>query len=203
MAFAFNKHLFELGFAKALAAIAGAEKVTKEELRSLSRDILTAWHETGNVAYANKLLAVLSPMNKKTFIVFAKHFSGFSFDDVAGVFTKKSGKRYEKAHAECVEFLADPHNNMWTWAERHIEVKVKAFDVDAVKKYFTSALQKAQASGISEVEVLKAVLSGGVRVESLVQAFNEMEYKDVEGDAVQIPEEYFAKPAAPAADAPV
>lgn len=200
---AFNKGQFEHSFAKALAAIAGAEKVTKEELRSLSRDILTAWHETGNVAYANKLLAVLSPMNKKTFIVFGKHFSGFTYDEVAGSFTKKSAKRYEKAHAECVEFLADPNNNIWSWAERHIEVKPKAFDVDAVKKYFTSALQKAQASGISEVEVLKAVLAGGVHVESLVQAFNEMEYKDVDGDAVQIPEEYFAKPAAPVEDAPM
>jgi hypothetical protein len=180
----FNKGQFEAQFVKALQAIAGAERVTKEELKTLSRNILIAWHETGNCEYANKLLAVLTPVNKKVFVAFGKHFAGFSHDDVLGVFTKKSKKRYEKAHADYVEFMADPHNNIWTWAERHIEVTHKPFDVDGVAKYITKALKQAQGVGLSQVDVLKAVFKGGIEPAAVLTVFEEMglEFSEVEAE---------------------
>ena len=95
----FDKIAFEVAFASALVRLAASEKVTKEDLKTLSRSVLEAWHATGNVSYANKLLAVLSPVNKKTCVVFFRHFSGFSFDEVQGMFTGKSKKRYSNKKA--------------------------------------------------------------------------------------------------------
>jgi hypothetical protein len=174
-----NKHqlivnAFEASFADAIVKLATSEKVSKETLKTISREVLIVWHQTGHVQYANKLLAVLSPMNKKACVVFFKHFSGYSFDDVAGVFTKKSKKRYDKAHAECMEALDDPHFNVWTWAERHIEVTHKPFDVDSVTKYFTSTLKKALGAGVSQKDVLKAVFKAGVDPDVLIEAFEAM-----------------------------
>lgn len=200
---AFDKLTFEASFADALVRLAASEKVTKEDLKNLSRSVLEAWHATGQVVYANKLLMVLSPMNKKVAVVFFKRLSGYSYDETQGMFTKKSKKRYEDAHAECVEFLADPHNNIWTWAERHIEVTPKAFELDAITKYFNGAFKKAQGAGLSQSDVLRAVFKAGVEPGALVAAFNEMAFKDAEGDTVEIPLEMFAAEKAPTADAPL
>lgn len=178
----FDQKKFELAFSEALIRLATSEKVTKEDLKILSRSVLEAWHTTGNVSYVNKLLAVLSPMNKKTCVVFFRHFSGFSFDEVQGMFTGKSKKRYEQAHADCVEFLSDPHNNLWTWAERHIEIEKKDFDISAVKKYIAGALKKAQGVGLSQNDILKAVFAGGVEPQAVITVFEEMgiEFAEVE-----------------------
>lgn len=200
---AFDKLTFEASFADALMRLAASEKVTKEDLKILSRTVLEAWHATGQVVYANKLLMVLSPVNKKVAVVFFKRLSGYSFDETQGMFTGKSKKRYEAAHAEFVEFFADPHNNIWTWADRHVEIQTKAFELDAVTKYFNGAFKKAQGVGLSQADVLRAVFKAGVEPGALVEAFNQMAFKDVEGSEVEIPAEMFTPAKAPVGDSPM
>lgn len=196
----FDRIAFENAFNKALSSIGDAERVTKEALKTLSRDVLEAWHATGNVAYANKLLLVLTPVNKKVSVAFFKRFSGYSFDDVQGMFTKKSKKRYEQAHKDCMEALTDPHFNIWTWADRHIEVTPKEFDVSAVTKYMTSTLKKAEGNGLTQVDVIRAIFKAGIEPAAIVEAFNEMAFKDTDGDEVEIPA-VFGPAKAPAGEA--
>lgn len=198
----FNKNAFEALFVQALEALAGSERITKETLKTLSRDVLEAWHATGNVAYANKLLLVLTPVNKKVAIAFFKTFSGYSFDDVQGMFTKKSKKRYENAHKMFMESFADPHWNIWTWAERNIEVQQKAFDLEAVKKYFVNAVKKAEGNGLTQTDVIKQIFAAGVTPAAIVQAFNEMAFEDADGDVVEIPAVFGDAPA-PVGEAPM
>lgn len=182
----FDKSTFEKSFATAIEKLAVSESVTKRELRDLSRSVLEAWHATGNVVYANKLLGVLSPMNKKTAIVFFKHFSGFHFDDVMGAFDHKSKKRYDIAHADCVKFLTDPNNNIWSWAERHIEVSHKPFDVTSVEKYMTKAIKEAAGVGLSHTDLLKAVFKAGIDPACIIQVMDEMGYEfDTEAEPNQ------------------
>lgn len=176
----FDKSTFEKSFASAIEKLAVSEAVTKRELRDLSRTVLEAWHATGNVVYANKLLGVLSPMNKKTAIVFFKHFSGFHFDDVMGAFDHKSKKRYDAAHADCVKFLADPNQNIWSWAERHIEVEQKPFDVKSIEKYMTVAIKNAAGVGKTQVDVLKAVFKAGIDPACILQVMDEMGWDYIE-----------------------
>lgn len=173
----FNKANFERNFSEALERIGKAESVTKNELKTVSRTMLEAWHITGNVHYINRLLKVVTPVNKKALIVFSKHFGGFSYDEVLGEFTHKSKKRYEAAHKLALEFLADPHNNLWTWAERHIEVQQKPFSVENVEKFIKSAMNKGAGVGLSQVDILKAVFKAGIEPSCIMQVMDELGFE--------------------------
>jgi hypothetical protein len=197
-----NVAAFDAAFANVLETLAGSERITKETLKTVSRDVLCIWHQTGNVGYANKLLLVLTPINKKVAVAFFKRFSGYSFDDTSGMFTKKSKKRYEDAHKDCMEALDDPHFNIWTWADRHIEVQPKAFSLDSVNKYYVSALKQAQGAGLTQADVIRAIFSAGVEPSAVVAAFNEMAFKDAEGDTVEIPQ-VFGEVQQPAEESPL
>ena len=72
----FDKNQFDAAYKANVEKLAASEKITKELLRSMSRDVLEAHHATGDVAYINGIIAVLSPMNKKVCILFFKEFSG-------------------------------------------------------------------------------------------------------------------------------
>lgn len=181
----FDKNTFERSFNIAMDKIASSEAVTKRELRDVSRTVLEAWHATGNVVYANRLLKILSPMNKKTAIVFFKHFSGFHFDEVTGEFDHKSKKRYETAHADCVKFLADPLNNIWSWAERHIELQQKPFDISSVEKYMTKAVKQAAGVGLTQVDLLKAVFKAGIDPACIVQVMDELGLEFSEAEPIE------------------
>lgn len=173
---AFDKDKFEPTFNGSLQRIAQSEKTTKEELRTLSRSILEAHHATENVGYINRLIAVLSPVNKKAAIVFFTHFSGFSFDAASGMFTKKSKKRYDNAKVLAQTFLDDPLNNLWTWAERHIEVEQKPFAVEGFEKYMVRAVKNAAAAGIDQVELLKAVFKAGIKPDCIIEVMDQLGY---------------------------
>lgn len=167
----FNREEFNVAFVKALGKLARAEKVTRETLKDLSREILTAIHATGDIGYANRLLPVLTPVNKKVAILFLKHFTGFRFDDESLLFTKKNQKKYDEAHAAHVVFLEDPNNNIWSWAERHIDVEEKPFDVKTVTSTIIKAIKKTN----DQKAVMKAVLAGGITVDTIIALMQEMD----------------------------
>ncbi len=173
----FDKATFEKQFAASIEKLANSENVTRKELKELSRTILEAWHATGNVIYVNRLLKVLTPINKKTTIVFFKHFGGFSFDDVMGEFTHKSKKRYNQAADLSLKFLQDPNNNIWSWAERHIEVEQKAFNIENVEKFMTRAIKQAAGVGLSQVDLLKAVFKAGIDPQCIVEVMDQLGYE--------------------------
>lgn len=171
---AFNRGRFEVAFAQALDALGQAEAVTRRELRDVSRGILEAIHLTEDVAFLNRLLNVLTPVNRKVMVEYLKHFSGFHFDDKTTLFTKKNKPQWEKCGKLSEEFLAEPHNNVWTWAERNIEVKVKPFDLAAITKQFSNMLKKADENGITQKEVFKAILAGGMSVDTMLDMLDEL-----------------------------
>lgn len=170
----FNRAQFELNFTASIDALRQSEGVTKRELRVLSRTVLEAHHSTGDVYFINTLIDALTPLNKRVSILFFKEFSGFMWDDQLKRFTKKSKKGYDKAHAAYVEFMADPNNNIWTWSERNVEIEQKPFDVKKVTKFIEQAIKKS-----NQKEVLKAVLDGGIEVETLFALIEELGYAEV------------------------
>jgi hypothetical protein len=170
----FNREFFVNAFNAAIEALAQSEQVTKRELRSLSRTVLEATHETGDIQYINKLIAILTPVHKKVAVVFFKHFSGFSYDDGLKTFTKKSKKRYDKAFLEYVAFMSDPLNNIWTWAERNIEIEQKDFDLSKVTVYMKTAMKKAKEQGKTNADVLKAVIAAGMTADDVIAIMEEV-----------------------------
>lgn len=176
----FDKVKFEALFVEAINKLAGAERITKELLKALSRSVLEAHHATENVAYINQLIPVLTPMNRKVVVLFFKEFSGFQWDDENKRFTKKSKKKYDAAHATSMEFLADPHNNIWTWAERNVEVEKKPAPgvLEKVALFMTEIMPKAEKAGIEQADVLKAIFASGIKADAIIAAFNAMDYEE-------------------------
>lgn len=170
----FNRELFVAAFTSSIESLAQSEHVTKRELMHLSRSVLEATHETGDIQFVNKLVAILTPVNKKVAIVFFRHFTGFSFDDKLMMFTKKSKKRYNESFAEYVLFMENPHNNIWTWAERNIEIEKKDFELNKVTEYVIQSMKKAQAQGLTQVDVMKAIIKAGITADTIIAIMGEV-----------------------------
>lgn len=183
----FNREAFGQQFQKALSTLTESEKITRNTLSWLSRDILTATHETGDVAYMNQLLGVITPVNRKVCVLFFKTFTGYSYDEEKALFTKKSKKRYDKAHAMFVQFMEDPLNNVWTWAARHVEVEQKPFGEDNLVKYLTSARNKLQGK-MSDADILRAVFKAGVSADAVIEIMDELGFDVREEDAPKTPD---------------
>lgn len=175
----FNKAGFETTFNKAVKRLGAAEKVTKDVLRELSRSVLEAHHATEHVMYINQLVAALTPMNRKTAILFFKEFSGFKWSDDTLSFEKKDKKRYDGKQAMSDKFLEDPNNNIWSWAERNIEVEKKpaTFLCDMIKERAKAWHDRAQKEHISDADLLVAFFAGGIDPSAVVQALDKLGYE--------------------------
>lgn len=188
---AFDKKVFEKEFKTRIDKLGKAESSVRAELNVLSRGVLEAVHATEQIGYVNQLLAVLTPVNRKAAVVFFKHFAGFHYDDASRLFTKKSKKRYEQAHKNAMEFLENPNNNMFSWAERHIEVEQKPFDqvsfLKAQHKAFVRAVQQARDNGIDQKELFTAMFKPeegkpGLDVNALVAVLEAMDVVEVKAE---------------------
>jgi hypothetical protein len=176
MADAAGRKAFVDGFNASLKKLKTAEKVTREVLMHLSRDLLAALHGKdgllyGDIQYVNAVLPVLTPVNKKVYVLFMKHFTGFHFDDDLQVFTKKSKKRADEAQQNALALLEDPNQNIWTWAERHVEVEAKPFTAEKVTEFIIKATKKMAGD---QVAVLRAVMAGGITPAALAVILQEM-----------------------------
>lgn len=171
----FNKEEFESAYAKAIKALKASEKITREHLQSLSRSVLEVIHNPlcGDIAYVNRLLEVLTPVNRKVAVLYFQEFTGFNCDK--GVFTTKNKKAYVEHAAKAQKFLEDPMNNIWSWAGREIDVEKKEFDLDRLKKMTETLVKKADKAGIQQIEILRAVMSAGVKIETILEMMGELE----------------------------
>lgn len=172
----FDKKAFQIEFSKQLKRLAGAEKITKDLLRDMSRDVLRAHHATEDIIFINELIPVLTPVNRKVAILFFKEFSGFMWDNETLRFVKKSKKNYDNAHAASMAFLDDPHNNIWTWAERNVEVEKKPQPsiLEKVETFIHDVLPKAEKAGYTQADILGAIFKAGVKPEAVIAAFDAM-----------------------------
>jgi hypothetical protein len=172
---AFDKNVFIKAFDAAIISLAGAEKITKAVLLDLSRSVLEAHHITEDVGYINRLIAVLTPVNKKVAVLYFKAFSGFKWSDEKQEFVSKNKKEYDACHKAAIDFLNDPLNNIWTWAAREIEIEAKEFDEARMKKQVEALLKKVNDNKLSQVVMLKAMLENGLSLDSIIALMKEVE----------------------------
>lgn len=150
---------FDAEFDKALETLGASEKVTKDTLKVYANLAVDACHQFGQPAYLNKLRSVLTPVNMRAFTEFAIHFSGYHFDKDAMLFDKKSKKRYANALEMWSKFREDPLNNLWTWQKTGLRIEAHPFNVEDLKSSFAKTWKKAHQANLSNVEILKAMLS--------------------------------------------
>jgi len=136
--------------------LAASEKITKAILTELSRVILAYVYETGDVTPTNRLINVLTPMNKRTAILYFKEFLSFRFDDVQETFGKKNKKTFDKKNELVTIFLLDEANNIFTWAEDNVKIEAKPTDWGKkLSSDFKNAL--ADGYGIDDIMLLLQV----------------------------------------------
>lgn len=170
---AFNRDSFTASFPKTLTRLTRAEKLSKEVLMPLSRDLLFMLHSdeknAGDIGYINRTLAVLSPANKKVFLLFMKEYTGFICNDDGTMFVKKSKKHYAVVQAMALAWLADPLNNFYSWVGRQkIEATRIEFNADYVTSTTKRMLDKAHKNGMSNAQVLEAMFDGGITIDDLI-----------------------------------
>lgn len=163
---------------KTIASIAKSEANVKVKLAEISRDLLEyiCIQGSNDIDTVNRLLNVLTPMNKKTCEMFFTHFLPFNFDKDSGVFTDKmrGERKLDKLTEQADTFLANDGNNIWTWAKDNVKVEAKA--VDYLKK-IEGDIKKAldpEKGGLDQAEVLIAVMNGGLTPQAIIAVLEAM-----------------------------
>lgn len=169
----FNREQFDQSYKANVEKLAASEKISKDLLRSLSREVLEAHHVTGDVAYINGIIAVLSPMNKKVCTLFFKEFSGHTCNE-DGVFGKKDKKKYEEAASTSFDQLEDPLFNVFSWAERNVEVERKPFTLGKLQQQMGSLIKKAEGEKIPHAEIIRALFANGIEVAEFMKVVEHM-----------------------------
>ena len=170
----FDKNQFDAAYKANVEKLAASEKITKDLLRSMSRDVLEAHHATGDVAYINGIIAVLSPMNRKMCILFYKEFSGHLYSEEAKAFGKKDKKRYDDVKKKSFDRLEDPNFNVFSWAERNVEVERKPFTLGKLQQQMGSLVKKAEENKISHADIIRALFANGVEVNAFLKVMEHM-----------------------------
>lgn len=170
----FDKNQFDAAYKANVEKLAASEKITKDLLRSMSRDVLEAHHATGDVAYINGIIAVLSPMNRKMCILFFKEFSGHIYSEETKSFGKKDKKRYDDARKKSFDRLEDPNFNVFSWAERNVEVERKPFTLGKLQQQMGSLVKKAEENKISHADIIRALFANGVEVNEFLKVMEHM-----------------------------
>lgn len=154
-----------------IEAIKASERTTKKELGLVSREVLEYTTEHMDAQVINRLVAVLTPMNKKTAIQFFSAFTPFKWVAETGVFGAVKKKVKDQAIAAMQDFLATD-GDIWSWAEDHLKVEKKEPNfLSNITKNITKALESHKG----REEVMSAVLAGGLSVEDIMAVLDVME----------------------------
>ena len=167
--------------------LANAEKVTKAMLMELSRDLLSYVIVDGtmDIDAVNRTVAVLTPMNKQTAVLFFNHFLPFSFDADSCKFGGLNKKQLDAKTALITDFLEDENQNIWTWAADNIKIEQKAVDYLAkITKDVTKALADEE-QGTTVTDVMRAVLAAdGITITDVLLEMQQAQ-DIIDGEQVQ------------------
>lgn len=168
-----------------IATLKESEKITKVTLSILSRDMLLYVPDTDDIDMVNRTLSVLTPMNKATAILFFTHFLPWEAerdsDDKFTRFGKKSkgDKRLAKSVDAIKAFLADPSNDIWSWAAENVQTELKKKDLaGAIHRSVVQALkgdEKTDTPPLNPAAVMAAVFGGGITLEQMLEAADAFE----------------------------
>lgn len=169
------KQLLEAAAAK-IEAVFQAERITKQALGELSRDLLEIYRDHGDITLINRLLGVnedqkfiLTPMNwrvaVKYFREFIPHSSNWTDveayvnkhegERVAFKFEGKNANRLKKIGGKLEAWLADENNNIWNFKVA-FEPPKKDFLKDVVSRVRAAIAE--DKGGFSIADVMGAIL---------------------------------------------
>lgn len=158
-------------------ALKASEKITKAELSAVSRECLLYVPDSDDIDVVNRLLNVLTPMNRATAVLFFRHFLMWEFEEDADRFGAKLKKEKQvKRKQDLIDtFLANEDNDIWTWAKTEVTVdyKPKQFAAQITKAVQAALKGEVKDNGetppLSPQDVVAAVLIGGITVVDMIE----------------------------------
>jgi hypothetical protein len=167
-------------------ALSVSEKITRTELAGCATELLRYYseHLSTDIGAVNRLLAVLTPFNRRMAVLFFANFLPWKYDDDKGIFTTMKGnKQRDKCFTACHDFLRSG-KTIWDWSA-NIQTEIKPADWSGrlsgtVSKAISETImvkgeEVENTTRMTPSEVIKAVLAGGVRIMDILAAMNEME----------------------------
>lgn len=159
-----------------LEAILNAEKITREELRHMSRELLTYVPETDDIGVVNRLISGVTAMNRRGLILFFGHFLPWVEEKDTDGKHVRFGKRMDgekkiKRRLDLIEeFLADPANDFWNWTEANVEIKAPDYAAK-IASAINSAIKGNKAKGFDGLqphEVVNAIFASNLSFADLM-----------------------------------
>lgn len=164
----------------AIDALASSEKITREVLANISRELLMYVPDSQDIDAVNRLIGVLTPVNKKMAIMFFSHFLPWIVEKTPEGDFQRFGKKFEgdKKIARRMTlidtFLKDTTNTIWTWSKVNVSVEPSQKDfARLIQNNVKNALkgdQKTNTPPLNPALVMDAVFSGGIGVAELINA---------------------------------
>lgn len=159
-----------------IKTLTASEKVTKASLPVVVDELLHYVPGSKDIDALNRLLAVLTPANQKLVVIFMKHHIEWDFDDVKSQFTTmvKGDKTKANRREARVKFLKSK-TGFWEWVKVNakIEKRAKNFTNEIIN--LTARALKDGDNQITGLEVVKAIFEGGVSLEEVMQAADDVE----------------------------
>lgn len=187
-----------------LEAIAASENITRVELGHLSRELLTYVVDTHDIDIVNRLLGVVTAMNRRGLILYFTHFLPHTVEaDKDGTFNRfgkmfEGAKKIKRKVDLITEWLSDEANNFWVWSDANIEMKPKDFAKgieNAIKKALKGD-EKTDTAPLPIADVIAAIFSGGVSLDDMLLACLSKDEERRQAEAHLAAEEEAARAAA-------
>lgn len=170
--------------------VAASEKITKVKLALISRDILSYVMDSDDIASVNRLIGVLTPVNKRVAILYFQAMLPWDVErNTEGAFQRfgkktKADKKIKKAQETIDAFLSDPENDIWLWASTNVEVEPKKKDFSGmIQRIVKQALvgdEKSGTDALDPMAIIAAVFAGGVNLDDVLLA---VETEQLKADA--------------------
>lgn len=172
-----------------IAKLKAAEKITKQVMSELSRDILAYVMEERDVRPVNLLLSkadgqwALSPVNWRFACKYFHHFLPFTsnYDEVkdcinnggertALFFKKLSPKKLVGKAEEIAIWLADENNDIWKWSN---SVAIDPPATNWLNRITDTVTKASDKGGLSAIDIMAAVMAAGIDADVLIKAISE------------------------------
>lgn len=168
-----------------IATIGNGELSFKQEMGIVSRDLLIYIRENGDIDAVNRLMSVLTPINKDKAKQYFNHFLPYTWEMKASRFGSKSKNQdvVSKKEKLADEFLADKNANIWTWVAEQGGAPV------AKPKEYEKKIEALVKKAIEDKEehipvsvVIRAIIKAGASMSEIMEALMPVveEHKEVE-----------------------
>lgn len=152
----------ETVFNEKIATLRNAEGTVKTVLNELALDAIVYAHETGDIQRFNRLMLVVTSMNRKALIAFGQAFTGHAFNQESMSFGKKLPKDAHEGKVEAFAAFIAAGESFWSYT-KELKVEASAFNMEKLIKAVGNTAKKLdKTEGMSRADMVHAMLASEI-----------------------------------------